>query len=102
MTSKIAVISVAIFFMVESQSGNEKSWSIPTHSFSKWMHDYQLNDTVVIGVVSTLMFLLLLDQIFTTRVLWKLTLNASEKELLETAVPAATEDLGKSRRTSLG
>ncbi|KAL7536966.1 hypothetical protein ACHAXR_008856, partial [Thalassiosira sp. AJA248-18] len=101
MASKLAVISVAIFFMYESSaSGNEKSWSVPGHSFSKWMPDYKLNDTVVIGVVSAMMFLLMLDQIFTTRVLWKLALKVGtdgladdepdgEKDLIETAMPAS-------------
>ena len=33
--SKLAVISAAIFFMVESQYGSERSWNIPEHSFSE-------------------------------------------------------------------
>lgn len=81
--SKLVVISISIFFMVESQNGNEASWSIPEHSFSKWMLDYDLNSGTVIGVVSTFIFLLLLDQIYTTYVLWMLAVKAENEEPLQ-------------------
>jgi len=77
--SKLVVIAVAIYFMFESQNGNEASWKIPEHSFSRWIMDYDLNSSVVIGVVSTFIFLLLLDQMYTTYVLWSLALK-SERE----------------------
>lgn len=87
--SKLVIISIAIFFMAEAEDGSDASWNVPEHSFSKWIMDYGLNGPVVIGVVVTFLFLLLLDQVYTAYVLWKIALRAEVDTSFEEEEPLA-------------
>ena len=91
--SKLVIISIAIYFMTEAENGSDASWNVPEHSFSKWIMNYELNGAVVVTVVSTFIFLLFLDQIFSACVLWKLALKAETDISSEESSPSSNDIL---------
>uniref|UniRef100_A0A7R9W774 DOMON domain-containing protein n=1 Tax=Pseudictyota dubia TaxID=2749911 RepID=A0A7R9W774_9STRA len=74
--AKLVLAGLTINAMVETARGEDASWRIPNHSFSRWMPDgggdETMSATTVIAVTAVLLLGLLSSQMYVGFVLWKL------------------------------